>query len=40
MKESFLEDINGILNTGQVANLWAPEDYEEILGDIRAIAKE
>lgn len=40
MKESFLEDINNILNTGEVPNLWAPEDYEEILADIRPLAKE
>lgn len=40
MKESFLEDINNILNTGEVPNLWAPEDMEEIIGDIRPLAKE
>lgn len=40
VKESFLEDINNILNTGEVPNLWAPEDMEEIIGDIRPLAKE
>lgn len=40
VKESFLEDINNILNTGEVPNLMAPEDVEEILGDIRPLAKE
>ncbi len=28
VKESFLEDLNNILNTGEVPNMWAPEDYE------------
>jgi dynein heavy chain len=35
-----LEDINNILNTGEVPNIWAVEDYEEILGDLRPLAKE
>lgn len=38
--ESFLEDINNILNTGEVPNLWAIEDLEEIISDIRPLAKE
>ena len=33
--ESFLEDLNNILNTGEVPNLMAPEDFEEIINDIR-----
>jgi len=40
VKESFLEDINNLLNIGEVPNLWAVEDYEEILGDVRILAKE
>lgn len=40
MKESFLEDINNLLNIGEVPNLWAVEDYEEILTDVRILAKE
>jgi len=40
IKESFLEDINNILNTGEVPNLWGPEDIEEIISDIRPLAKE
>ena len=40
VRESFLEDINNLLNIGEVPNLWVVEDYEEILGDIRHIAKE
>ena len=40
VKESFLEDINNILNTGEVPNLMAIEDMEEIIGDMRVIVKE
>lgn len=40
VKESFLEDINNILNTGEVPNLWGPEDMEEIINDLRPLAKE
>ena len=40
VKESFLEDINNILNTGEVPNLMAVEDIEEILGDMRPMVKE
>jgi len=40
VKESFLEDINNILNTGEVPNLMAIEDLEEIIGDMRVIVKE
>ncbi len=40
VKESFLEDINNILNTGEVPNLLGPDDVEEIIGDMRGIAKE
>jgi len=36
--ESFLEDINNILNTGEVPNIWGPEDFEEILNDVRPMA--
>jgi hypothetical protein len=35
-----LEDINNVLNTGEVPNLMALEDMEEILGDMRVIVKE
>ena len=31
VKETFLEDINGILNTGEVANLFNAEDMSEIM---------
>ena len=38
VKESFLEDLNNILNTGEVPNIWGPEDYDEILNEMRSIA--
>ena len=28
VKESFLEDLNNVLNTGEVPNMWGPEDYD------------
>ena len=36
--ESFLEDINNILNTGEVPNIWKPEDIDQICGDLRPVA--
>lgn len=38
--EEFLEDINNILNSGEVPNLLEPEDQERMLAPIRAAAKE
>ncbi|KAJ3207853.1 Dynein heavy chain 6, axonemal [Entophlyctis luteolus] len=38
--ESFLEDINNILNSGEVPNLFATDEREKILGDLRPIARE
>ena len=38
--ESFLEDINNILNTGEVPNLMQAEDMEEIYNEMRIIVKE
>ena len=37
LKESFLEDINNILNTGEVPNLMLPEDKDKIQNDVRQI---
>ncbi|KAJ3105519.1 Dynein heavy chain 6, axonemal [Phlyctochytrium planicorne] len=38
--EIFLEDINNILNSGEVPNLFEFDEREKILGEIRPIARE
>ena len=38
--ESFLEDINNILNSGEVPNLIDFEEREKVLGELRPIARE
>jgi dynein heavy chain len=38
--ESFLEDINGILNTGEVAGLFPPDEYTALMEAVRADALE
>eukprot|EP00698_Gefionella_okellyi_P007648 TRINITY_DN186_c0_g2_i1.p1 TRINITY_DN186_c0_g2~~TRINITY_DN186_c0_g2_i1.p1 ORF type:complete len:2597 (+),score=793.21 TRINITY_DN186_c0_g2_i1:164-7954(+) len=40
VKESFLEDVNNILNSGEVPNLWANDEMERIIADVRPKAKE
>ena len=40
LHESFLEDINNILNAGEVPNLFASEDYDNIVETLRAKAKQ
>ena len=40
LKESFLDDINNILNTGEIPNLMATEDLEELYSELRIIVKE
>ena len=35
-----MEDINNVLNTGEVPNLMGIEDMEEIITDMRVIVKE
>eukprot|EP00928_Gymnodinium_smaydae_P068043 TRINITY_DN5109_c0_g2_i1.p1 TRINITY_DN5109_c0_g2~~TRINITY_DN5109_c0_g2_i1.p1 ORF type:complete len:2204 (+),score=637.65 TRINITY_DN5109_c0_g2_i1:114-6725(+) len=37
--ESFLEDINNILNTGEVPNLFLPDELEEVISLTRPLAK-
>eukprot|EP00435_Cladocopium_sp_Y103_P049420 s516_g14.t3 len=37
--ETFLEDINNILNTGEVPNLFAPDEVEQVIGLTRPLAK-
>nr|KAJ3422838.1 Dynein heavy chain 6, axonemal [Polyrhizophydium stewartii] len=39
-QEAFLEDINNILNSGEVPNLFEFDEREKILGDLRPIARE
>lgn len=38
--EEFLEDINNILNSGEVSNLFDNDEYEHIINDCRIAAKE
>jgi dynein heavy chain len=40
VKETFLEDINNLLNTGDVPNLFLPEDYDKIINSVRPIVLE
>ena len=40
VKEGFLEDINNVLNTGEVPNLYEIGDIEEIINNVRQSAKE
>ena len=37
--ESFLEDINNILSSGEVPNLYSPEDFEPVMAELAPIAK-
>ena len=39
VKESFLEDINNVLNTGEVPNLYAPDEIEQIITKVRPLAE-
>ena len=38
--ESFLEDVNNLLNSGEIPNLWAFEDKELINNELRVVAAE
>ncbi|KAL0246333.1 hypothetical protein GEMRC1_007545 [Eukaryota sp. GEM-RC1] len=37
--ESFLEDVNNILNSGEVPNLYENEEYEELITNMRPIVR-
>lgn len=39
MHEAFLEDINNILNSGEVPNLFEPEEKEKIISEVTASAR-
>jgi len=40
VEESFVEDINNILNSGEVPNLFANDEWEKISSAVRPLAKE
>lgn len=40
VQESFLEDINNVLNTGEVPNLFAADETEKIVGMVRPLAQQ
>jgi dynein heavy chain len=40
VSESFLEDINNVLNTGEVPNLWQVDELNKIIEDLRKVAVE
>jgi dynein heavy chain len=35
VNESFLEDINSLLNSGEVPNIWEPDEKKKIMDDTR-----
>jgi dynein heavy chain len=37
MYESFLEDINNILNTGEITNLYLKEDYDRMFQSLQKL---
>jgi len=39
MYESFLEDINNILNTGDITGLYEPADYNRMAEDLSPMLK-
>ncbi|CAM9370413.1 unnamed protein product, partial [Discosporangium mesarthrocarpum] len=39
VEEGFLEDINNVLNSGEVPNLYAADELEKIVGMVRPLAK-
>jgi dynein heavy chain, axonemal len=39
VKETFLENVNNILNTGEVPNLFAADELEQVISSTRPLAK-
>jgi len=39
-EDSFLEDVNNILNTGEVPNIFAADEKVEVCDSVRNVAKE
>ena len=39
MHQSFLEDVNNILNTGEITNLYAKEDYDLMTAELSPIMR-
>jgi len=37
--ESFVENLNNLLNTGEIPNLMIPEDKEEIVNAVRPLCQ-
>jgi hypothetical protein len=37
MNEAFLEDINNILNTGEITGLYAKEDFERMASSLSKV---
>lgn len=40
ISETFMEDINNLLNTGEIPNLMQPEDKDKIINGVRPIVIE
>ena len=40
VEETFLEDVNSVLNSGEVPNLFPADELDAIMGDMRAVVKE
>lgn len=40
VNESFLEDINNVLNTGEITNLYDEDDFTKIVTDIVPYARQ
>jgi len=39
VEEKFLEDINNLLNIGEIPNLYPPDDKENLLYDVKDMAE-